>query len=85
MNNTLAPVPTVDLTKREREFFVVGTDEVDGYEVWHIEEAPADPLDSQELYDELSWDAYDAFGGVSPVFAISHAHAAGIARRDCRL
>ncbi|MEV8476189.1 hypothetical protein [Streptomyces sp. NPDC051173] len=82
MNTITATVP-VDLVKREREFFVVGRDEADGYEVWHVEEAPADPFDAQELWDELSWDAYDAFGGVSPIFAVSHAHAAGIARRDC--
>ncbi|MFI9206485.1 hypothetical protein [Streptomyces sp. NPDC053048] len=78
-------LPTVDLTKQEREFFVVGTDGVDDYEIWHVVEAPADESDAQDLYDELHWDAYDAFGSVTPIFAVSHAHAAGIARHECHL
>lgn len=73
---------TVDLSKTERAFFVVGQDDPDSDIIWHVEDAPTDPSVAQERFDALWNEAQDAFGVVTSLHAISHANAAGIARRD---
>ncbi|MER0476838.1 hypothetical protein ABR737_00445 [Streptomyces sp. Edi2] len=64
-----------------REFFVVGRPEGGGYQVWHVEPAPDDPSERQELYESLGLEAEDAWGGVSSHFATTACEAAELARR----
>ncbi|MFI8169725.1 hypothetical protein ACIGAN_25660 [Streptomyces sp. NPDC085931] len=69
----------------ERAYFVVGQWKGGGeVEIWHIEEAPADPAARAEAHDQHACDAEDSFGSVDVVYATSPEAAAEQARREAR-
>ncbi|WP_369228755.1 hypothetical protein AB5J56_00020 [Streptomyces sp. R21] len=71
--------------KRDRPYFVVGQwqggDDVD---IWHVEEAPADPEERADLCEEYREDADNAFGSIEIVYAASPEAAADKARQEAR-
>ncbi|MFJ7097203.1 hypothetical protein ACIQWL_44420 [Streptomyces mirabilis] len=64
--------PAAAPENRDRPYFVVGQwkggSDVD---IWHVEEAPADPGERADLCDEYREDADNAFGSVEIVYAAS--------------
>ncbi|MFF0795161.1 hypothetical protein [Streptomyces spiralis] len=74
-----APAPE----SRDRPYFVVGQWTGGGdVDIWHVEEAPADPGELSDLCEQHTVDAEDAFGSVEVVYAASPEAAAEQARRE---
>lgn len=70
---------------RDRPYFVVGQWKGGGdVDIWHVEEAHADPGERADLCDEYREDADNAFGSVEIVYAASPEGAAEQARREAR-
>ncbi|NUK21645.1 hypothetical protein [Streptomyces lunaelactis] len=77
--------PTAAPEKRDHPYFVIGQWKGGGdVDIWHVEEAPADPGERADLYDEYREDADNAFGSVEIVYATSPEAAAERARREAR-
>ncbi|WP_455357180.1 hypothetical protein [Streptomyces sp. SYSU K217416] len=75
--------PTAAPENQDRAYFVVGQWQGGGdVDIWHVEEAPADPGERSDLCDEYREDARDAFGSVEIVYAASPEAAAEQARRE---
>ncbi|MFE2473931.1 hypothetical protein [Streptomyces mirabilis] len=76
--------PAAAPENRVRPYFVVGQWKGGGVDIWHVEEAPADPGERADLCDEYREDADNAFGSVEIVYAASPEAAAAQARREAR-
>ncbi|WP_019074684.1 hypothetical protein [Streptomyces hokutonensis] len=68
---------------QDRPFFVIGQWRGGGnIDIWHVEEAPADPGERSDRCDEYREAADEAFGSVEIVYATSPQHAAEQARQE---
>lgn len=77
--------PAAAPENRDRPYFVVGQWKGGGdVDIWHVEEAPANPGERTDLCDEYREDADNAFGSVEIVYAGSPEAAAEQARREAR-
>lgn len=65
-----------------RPFFVIGQWSGPDLTVWQIQQAPDDPDELNDAYEEIRWAAYDADGGVEIVYAASATEAEATARRE---
>lgn len=71
--------------EQERPYFVVGQWKGDGeVDVWHVEEAPADPDARADAHEQHASDAETAFGSVNVVYATNPQAAADQARHEAR-
>ncbi|MEW1568467.1 hypothetical protein AB0454_36500 [Streptomyces sp. NPDC093509] len=66
----------------ERPFFVIGQWSGPDLTVWQIQQAPDDPDELDDEYEQHRCDAYDADGGVEIVCAASAGEAEATARRE---
>ncbi|MFJ6901963.1 hypothetical protein [Streptomyces hokutonensis] len=79
------PRPAAAPQDQERVYFVIGQWRGGGdVDIWHVEEAPADPGERSDRCDEHREAADDAFGSVEIVYATSPEAAAERARREAR-
>ncbi|MET7608161.1 hypothetical protein ABZS96_38215 [Streptomyces avermitilis] len=75
--------PTAAPESRDRAYFVVGQWKGGGdVDVWHMEEAPADPGERADVHEQYCQDAEEAFGSVNVVYATSLEAAAEQGRRE---
>ncbi|WP_406834793.1 hypothetical protein ACICHK_00045 [Streptomyces sp. AHU1] len=65
-----------------RPFFVIGQWSGPDLTVWQIQQAPDDPDELNDAYEEIRWAAYDADGSVEIVYAASATEAEAAARRE---
>ncbi|MFE2537052.1 hypothetical protein [Streptomyces sp. NPDC059371] len=65
-----------------RPFFVIGQWSGPDLTVWQIQQAPDDPDELNEAYEEIRWDAHDADGSVEIVYTASATEAEATARRE---
>ncbi|MEU0949867.1 hypothetical protein ABZ379_45505 [Streptomyces canus] len=66
-----------------RPFFVIGQWKGGGtVDIWHVEEAPADPSARADAHERHAADADETFGSVNVVYASSPQDAAEQARRE---
>ncbi|MCX4624908.1 hypothetical protein [Streptomyces albogriseolus] len=79
------PAPGSAAPQVERPYFVVGQWQGGGeVDIWHVEEAPADPDARADAHEQHASDAETAFGSVNVVYATSPQAAADRARREAR-
>ncbi|MFE2302735.1 hypothetical protein ACFXAW_31625 [Streptomyces sp. NPDC059445] len=64
-----------------RPFFVIGQWSGPDLTIWQIQQAPDDPDELNDAYEEIRWDAWDADGSVEIVYAASATEAEATARR----
>ncbi|MER5602362.1 hypothetical protein ABT085_35520, partial [Streptomyces sp. NPDC002265] len=77
--------PTAVAEGPQRAYFVVGQWTGGGdVDIWHVEQAPANPGEWADVYAQYSEDAEEAFGSVNVVYAASPQAAADQARRQAR-
>ncbi|PWI04909.1 hypothetical protein DIZ27_42410 [Streptomyces sp. NWU339] len=77
--------PTAAPESGERAYFVVGQWTGGGdVDIWHVEEAPADPGERADVHEQHQEDAEETFGSVNVVYAASPQAAADQARREAR-
>ncbi|OIJ99028.1 hypothetical protein BIV25_11020 [Streptomyces sp. MUSC 14] len=77
--------PTAAPESAERAYFVVGQWTGGGdVDIWHVEEAPADPGERADVHEQHQEDAEETFGSVNVVYAASPQAAADQARRLAR-
>ncbi|GGY05103.1 hypothetical protein GCM10010358_68110 [Streptomyces minutiscleroticus] len=68
----------------KRPFFVVGRSNGSQFDVWHTEEAPADPMERNELHEEYRIDALEESASVTLVYAHSEEEARRTVRAEVR-
>ncbi|MGW4102012.1 hypothetical protein [Streptomyces sp. NPDC004976] len=79
------PAPGSTAPQVERPYFVVGQWKGDGeVDVWHVEEAPADPDARADAHEQHASDAETAFASVNVVYATSPQAAADQTRHEAR-
>lgn len=66
----------------ERPFFVIGQWSGPDVTVWQVRQAPDDPDDLDDAYEQHRCDAYDADGGIEIIYAASAEEAEATARRE---
>ncbi|WP_406469813.1 hypothetical protein [Streptomyces sp. NBC_01615] len=75
--------PTATPENQDRAYFVVGQWKGGGdVDIWHVEEAPADPGERADVHERYCEDAEEAFGSVNVVYAASPQAAAEQARQE---
>ncbi|MFE9976235.1 hypothetical protein ACFYRD_37395 [Streptomyces hirsutus] len=68
-----------------RPYFVVGQWQGGGdVDIWHVEEAPADPGERADVHEQHQDAAEETFSSVNVVYAASPQAAADQARREAR-
>ncbi|MGW6214289.1 hypothetical protein [Streptomyces sp. NPDC055109] len=81
------PLPPPRATRKtkcptSRAFFVIGQGSGPDLLVWQIQQAPDDPDELDDAYEQHRCDAYDAGGGIEVIYAASAEEAEATARRE---